>query len=198
MNTANSSDARSDLTSAVSDYRRTGDVPVLLGRLDAIARGHSSADLIAALAPFMELHEVAGPVYEVIVEREPANAKALVALANAYWLTGRGPDAVAELAERARTADPSNRGAWHLWALAESSPRDRTEKWGKVVERFPDDDLARANLADNAASLAGAENDPVAMKLAIANYEELLSRATRDEQRTALTKALETLRNWRV
>jgi hypothetical protein len=81
-----------------------------------------------------------------------------------------------------------------MWALAESEPRGRTDRWRQVVERFPDDPMSRVNLADSAASLAGAEDDPVALKLAVANYEHLLARATRDEERAALGKALETLR----
>lgn len=188
--------AQASLDRAVDDYRRTADVGTLLGRLDEIARSHATDVLVAAVEPYLGLHEVAGPIYEVVVEREPANARALVALANAYWLTGRGPEVVAGLAQRARAADPSNRAAWHLWALAEPSPRERTGKWREVVAQFPHDDLARANLADNAASLAGAENDPVALKLAIATYEELLRRTTRDDQRAALARALAALRTW--
>jgi hypothetical protein len=190
--------ARTALDEIVRDYRRTADVGVLLSRLDEVARAHATADLVAALEPYIGLHEVAGPVYEIIVHREPENARALVALANAYWLTGRGPEVVAGLAERARKADPENRAAWHLWAVSEPAPRERTNKWNAVVERFPGDDLARANLADNAASLAGAESDPVALKLAIANYEALLGTATRPEQKAALEKALETLRNFKM
>src|SRR5438093_260163 len=83
----------------------------------------------------------------------------LVVPANAYWLTGRGPDIVGELASRAKAADPENRAAWHLWALAESEVRARVERWKAVSARFPQDQLARAALADNAASLAGAEHD---------------------------------------
>lgn len=81
-----------------------------------------------------------------------------------------------------------------MWALAESAPRERTDRWREVVERFPDDPMSRVNLADSAASLAGAENDPVALKLAVASYEHLLARASRDDERAALTRALEALR----
>lgn len=190
----NSPSARHELETTVTEYRRTADVGILLGKLDQIAHAHSSEDLIAALAPFHQLQEVVGPVYEVIIEREPDNARALIALAQAYWLTGRGPEVVSGLAERARAADPSYLAAWHMWALAESVPRDRTERWRQVVERFPDDPMSRVNLADNAASLAGAEDDPVALKLAVANYEILLSRATRDDERAALNRALSALR----
>ena len=118
----------------------------------------------------------------------------VVALAQAYWLTGRGPEVVSEIADRARAADPSSGAAWHLWALADPSPRGRTERWQEVVARFPGDAMARVNLADNAAALAGAEDDPVALKLAIATYEELLARATRNEERVAVSRALEALR----
>ena len=190
----NSPSARQDLDHTVAEYRRTADVGVLLGRLDRIARAHTTDELVMALAPYQELQEVVGPVYEVIVERQPADARALVVLAQAYWLTGRGPDVVSELAVRARAADPGYLAAWHMWALAESSPRQRTERWRQVVERFPDDQMSRVNLADSAASLAGAEDDPVALKLAVANYEYLLARATREAERGALGHALNALR----
>ena len=126
------------------------------------------------------------------------DAQALVVLANAYWLTGRGPDLVGELANRAIAADATNRGAWHLWALSESEPRQRLARWQQVVARFPADDLARAALADNATSLAGAEHDYDALDLAIESYERLLETATTDPQRQALTTALTSLRNWKL
>lgn len=132
------------------------------------------------------------------VARSPNDAQALVRLANAYWLEGRGPDVVGEIADRARSMDRDNRGAWHLWALAEPSPRARTERWRQVAEQFPTDDLARANLADNAAALAGAEHDHAALNLAIRTYEQLLSTATHVPQRLALETALETLRGWKI
>jgi cytochrome c-type biogenesis protein CcmH/NrfG len=134
---------------------------------------------------------------EHAVDENPNDAKALVALANAYWLTGHGAEAVADLASRAIAADPDNRAGWHLWALAESDPRARLGRWQQVSERFPTDDLARANVADNAAALAGAEHDYDALDLAIATYEQLLSSATQKEQREALDNALRSLRGWR-
>ncbi len=189
-------DVRSKLDAVVHEYHQRGDVARLLGSLADIAASASTAALVAAVEPYREMHEVAGPIYEVIVDREPKNARAIVTLANAYWLTGRGPDVVSELASRALTADPANRAAWHLWALSESSPRTRVKRWQQIATRFPDDDLAKANLADNAAALAGAENDPVALKLAIATYETLLASATHPAQRAALENALKTLKNW--
>jgi tetratricopeptide (TPR) repeat protein len=127
----------------------------------------------------------------------PDDAKTLIALANAYWLAGSGPEAVSDLASRAMAADPMNRAAWHLWALAESDPRQRVARWQQVSERFPTDDLARANVADNAAALAGAEHDYDALDLAIATYEQLLSTAGVKEQRDALETAIQTLRRWK-
>ncbi len=84
-----------------------------------------------------------------------------------------------------------------MWALAESNPRNRTERWRQVSNQFPTDDLARANLADNAAALAGAEHDYMALDLAIETYEQLLSGATEPMQREALEKALGILRKWK-
>jgi hypothetical protein len=138
------------------------------------------------------------PSLEKNVTENPNDSKALVALANAYWLTGRGPEVVGELASRAISADPQNRAGWHLWALSESDPRARLGRWQQVSERFPQDDLARANVADNAAALAGAEHDYDALDLAIATYEQMLSTATQKEQRDALDNALRALRGWKL
>src|SRR3982751_531989 len=137
------------------------------------------------------------PALEKAVQERPEDAKALVALANHYWLIGAGPEAVGDLASRAIASDPENRAGWHLWALAESNPRERVARWQQASTRFPTDDLAKANLADNAASLAGAEHDYQAVDLAIETYEDLLTRAEHADQRSALEKAIKTLKGWK-
>jgi hypothetical protein len=119
----------------------------------------------------------------------------MVVLANAYWLTGRGPAAVEQLVSRAKEVDSKNRGAWHLWALAESSVRKRVDRWLEVTRQFPEDQLARAALADNATSLSSDEDDPVALKLAIATYEGLLAESKHVAQRLALEETLKKLRS---
>src|ERR1700724_2505538 len=129
------------------------------------------------------------PALERAVADRPDDAKALVALANHYWLIGAGPEAVGDLASRAIASDADNRAAWHLWALAESNPRERVARWQQVSSRFPQDQLAKANLADNAASLAGAEHDYQAVDLAIETYEELLTTAAHADQRGARRRA---------
>jgi hypothetical protein len=137
-------------------------------------------------------------VYEHVVSSRPSDSRALVVLANAYWLAGRGPDVVGEIAARAKAIDPTNRGAWHLWALAESDVRGRMQRWQSVTERFPDDKLARAALADNAAGVAGAEHDPLALELAIRTFEGLWQEEPTPTQRRALEETLETLRAWKI
>lgn len=186
------------ITHAVARFERDDNLGALLDALRAIAKSADVDELIASAEPFRERLEVAIPVYEHVVAVRPSDAKALVVLANAYWLSGRGPDAVSELAERAKRADPANRAAWHLWALAEPEVRARVGRWTTVSERFPADQLARAALADNAASLAGAEHDPLALDLAIRTYEGLLREAATPTQRRALEQTLETLRGWTV
>jgi len=190
------------LADAVADaaraYRTDGDAARLFERLEALASGADADALIAAAEPFRDVPEIAGPLYERIVAQRPTDARALVVLASAYWLHGRGPDVVGELASRAIASDPTNRGGWHLWALTEPSPRNRVQRWEQVVARFPQDQLAAANLADNAASLAGAEQDPAALMLAIDTYERLLASADSGPQRAALEGALRTLRGWRL
>jgi hypothetical protein len=183
------------IADAVSAYREHANMSVLHEQLTAVV---GDADALAAAAEtYRDIPEVVGPIYERIVAEQPDNARALVVLASAYWMHGRGPDVVGALASRALTADPQNRGAWHLWALTESNPRSRVTRWEQVSRRFPDDDLALANLADNAASLAGAEQDPVALGLALETYTTLRSRARTDEQRAALDGAIKTLSGWR-
>jgi hypothetical protein len=142
------------------------------------------------------MHEDPITDLEKAVADDPENAAKIVALANASWLSGRGPEVVGQLASRAISADPGNRAGWHLWALSESNPRERLSRWQQVSERFPEDELARANVADNAAALAGAEHDYDALDLAIATYEQLLATAERPEQREALDVAIRNLRGW--
>jgi hypothetical protein len=190
-------DPRAAVANAVTVYQATADTGALFAALEEIANSAMPDALIEAAEPYRTIPEVAGPLYEKVVQAQPTNARALVILASAYWLSGRGPVVVGELAERAIAADPTNRGGWHMWALTESDPRDRTTRWQQIVARFPDDELAMANLADNAAALAGAEKDYDALDLAVYTYEQLLNRATEPEQRDALDTALRSLRGWK-
>ena len=192
------SDVRAELAAAVDEYQIHGNPTHLRSRLREIAGAATPDALVAAVEPYREIPEVAGPVYEEIVAAQPSNARALVILANAYWLTGRGPDVVGDLASRAIAADATNRGAWHLWALSESDPRQRVARWQQVVARVPSDDLARAALADNATSLAGAEHDVDALDLAIETYEQLLTTAQNPAQVDAINTALGALRGWKL
>jgi hypothetical protein len=186
------------LHEAIAAYESNDDLGALLDTVRQLARGANLDELIAAVEPLRDRPEIVMPVYEHVVSQRPTDARALVLLANAYWMTGRGPDIVGALAQRATESDPTNRGAWHLWALAESNVRDRVQRWRHVSERFPDDLLARAALADNAASLAGAEHDPLALDLAIRTYEGLWQESPNAAQRDALEKTLETLRGWKL
>src|SRR5688572_12657550 len=193
-----STDVHTEITAAVDAYREDANIAHLLERIEHVARTADPDALALAVEPFRGMPEVAGPAYEHIVAAKPDDARALVILANAYWLAGRGPDQVAALASRAIAADPAHRGAWHLWALAEPELRSRVERWRQVTVRFPDDQLAHANLADNAASLASSEHDREALDLAIETYSQLLALAEREQEREALERAIETLRGWRI
>src|SRR3954452_3065387 len=128
-------DPAAELSAAVSTYTDTNEYGVLLDRLLAIAEVTEPEALAVATEPYLGFPEVVGPLYERIVAARPNDARALVILANAYWLTGRGAEATGELASRALAADPGNRGAWHLWALTEGIPRQRMMRWKQVVER---------------------------------------------------------------
>jgi hypothetical protein len=191
-------DPAAALSAAVNEYHQQGDVGALLDRVQELSRAADPDALLAAAAPFRNLPEVVIPVYERVVAARGNDAQAIVVLANAYWLTGRGADVVGALAQRAIAVDDANRGAWHLWALAESDPRARMERWALVTQRFPADQLARAALADNAASVAGAEHDPLALDLAVKTYESLWAEAARDEERKALEETIATLKGWKL
>jgi len=184
-----------ELAGYVAGYQRSGDLGKLLDELRAFAERTDADFLAAAAKPFQGMPEVVIPLYERITAERPGDAQAMVILANAYWLAGRGPDTVSHLASKAKEIDPSNRGAWHLWALAESSVRKRVDRWLEVTKRFPGDQLARAALADNATSLATDEDDPVALKLAIETYESLLAESPPTAQRLALEETLKALRH---
>lgn len=190
--------ARDELASHVDAYHRSGDVGILLDQLRALAKRMTPEELKALAHDYREMPEVVIPLYERVVAALPTDAQAIVVLANAYWLTGRGPDVVGPMAARAKQLDPANRGAWHLWALAEADLRKRVDRWHAVTKQFPGDQLARAALADNATSLAHDEEDVVALKLAITTYESLLAESTLTAQRLALEHTLETLRGWRL
>jgi hypothetical protein len=194
----NSADPASRLAALVDEYRDHDNLGVLFDGLRAIARETTPEVLIDVTRPYRDMPEVTIPIFESVVERLPNDAQSIVVLANAYWLTGRGPDAVGKLARRAMDLDAGNRGAWHLYALSESDPRARMERWREVATRFPADQLARAALADNAAAVAGAEHDPLALDLAVATYESLLADAKNPAQRKTLKDTIETLKKWKL
>jgi hypothetical protein len=198
MISSSPTDVAAALAAAVTEYRQRGDVGALLDQVKALAREAPADSLASAAAPFMDLPEVVIPVFERLVEARPTEAQPMVVLANAYWLTGRGSDLVGDLATRAKAVDPTNRGAWHLWALSQPNPRERVERWQRVAEQFPADQLARAALADNAASLAGAEHDPLALDLAVRTYEGLWAEASRAEERRALEETIGKLKGWKL
>jgi thioredoxin-like negative regulator of GroEL len=183
-----------DLARIVEQYRVTANIGTLIDGVRTLAAHSDPEQLALATRPYHDMPEVVIPAYEHIVAARPNDAQAMVLLANAYWLTGRGSEVVGALAGRAKEADAHNRGAWHLWALSEANIRGRVDRWREVTRRFPQDQLARAALADNAASLAGADDDPAALDLAITTYESLLADATYAEQRTALEATLRALR----
>lgn len=191
-------DPASRLATLVDEYREHDNLGVLFDGLRTLARDTAPDVLIDVTRPYRDLPEVVIPTFESVVERLPSDAQSIVVLANAYWLTGRGPDAVGKLAQRAIDIDSQNRGAWHLHALCESDPRARMERWRDVSTRFPADQLARAALADNAAAVAGAEHDPLALDLAVATYESLLAEATNPAQRKTLKDTIATLKKWRL
>jgi hypothetical protein len=192
-----SPDLKAQLDRLAHEYHATANVAAFRKSLALLIAGATPDALITAAEAHRDEPEIIAPIYETVIESQPDNARALVILANAYWLQGRGPQLVGELATRAIAAEATNRGAWHLWALSESDPRGRVRRWQQVSERFPEDNLAMAAVADNAASVAGAEHDYGMLDFAIETYQRLLDRTTDASQREAVTTALGALRGWR-
>ena len=186
------------INEALATYEKDENLGTLLDTVRDHAKSVPVDDLHDVAEQFKDRHEVVIPVYERITSQRPNDAKALVTLANAYWLTGRGPEVVNELMVRAKKADPTNRAAWHLWALAESDIRKRVGRWTEVTKQFPEDQLARAALADNAVSLADSEHDPLALDLAVKTYEGLWAEASTPTQRRAVEETLEKLKGWKL
>jgi hypothetical protein len=186
------------LEALVGQYDKDDNLGLFLDGVRGLAKSAPLDELVSVSQPYVDRHEVMIPIFEHVTSQRPNDAKALVALANAYWLTGRGPDVVGEIAERAKKSDSKNRAAWHLWALSESDVRKRVARWESVSQEFPEDQLARAALADNAASLAGAEHDPLALDLAVKTYEGLWAQASTPTQRRAVEETLEKLKGWKL
>jgi hypothetical protein len=191
-------DPANRLATIVEDYRQHDNLGALFDGLRDLAREVAPEVLKEISRPYRDVPEVVIPIFESVTERLPGDAQSIVVLANAYWLTGRGPETVGRLAQRARDLDSENRGAWHLYALSEPDPRARMERWREVTVKFPSDQLARAALADNAASVAGAEHDPLALDLAVATYESLLEDSKNAEQKRALKETIATLKKWKI
>jgi hypothetical protein len=190
-------DIETRLESLIGELSTETSNPRLQARVRLMLRG-MPAHLIHRLAePYRDDPGVVIPLYEELLQAHPDDARAIVILANAYWLSGRGPAVVGELATRAIAIDSTNRGAWHLWALSEPDPRQRVSRWQQVAERFPSDDLALAAVADNAAAVAGAEHDYEMLDRSIETYERLLARSSLPAQRNAVEEALRVLRGWR-
>lgn len=183
-----------ELKSIVDAYKQSNDLGTLLDDLKAFAKRTAPDALKSASQPYRDMPEVVIPLYERVVADGSPDAQAMVVLANAYWLTGRGSAAVEQLAIRAKEIDTNNRGAWHLWALAQADLRKRVDRWLDVTKRFPGDQLARAALADNAVSLATEQDDPAALQLAIHTYEGLLAETKQTAQRLALEETLKVLK----
>jgi chromosome segregation ATPase len=82
---------------------------------------------------------------------------------------------------------------------AGAQARERLAASEKHALKLKEDlQLARAALADNAASVAGAEHDPLALDLAVATYESLLKESKSSEQKRALKETIATLKKWRI
>ena len=87
------------LADAVGAYEASGNVGALMERLHTLRATVTPDALVAAAEPWLHMPEVAGPLYERVVDEQPTNARALVILANAYWLSGRGPEVVGEVVQ---------------------------------------------------------------------------------------------------
>jgi hypothetical protein len=188
-------DVGAALDAAVHEYRQRGDVGALLDRVKAVVREAPTEALGPAAAPYMDLPEVVIPVYERIVELSPTEAQPMVVLANAYWLSGRGAEVVGQLAERAKSVDDGT-AAPGTCGRSPSPTRAANGAMACGDAALPGRPARAAALADNAASVAGAEHDPLALDLAVQTFESLWAEASRDEERRALEETIAKLKGW--
>src|SRR5207253_6145810 len=92
-------DAATRIATIVEEYRQHDNLGALFDGLRQLARDESPETLIDVSRPYRDLPEVVIPLFESVTERVPSDAQSLVVLANAYWLTGRGPETVGRLAD---------------------------------------------------------------------------------------------------
>ena len=149
--TAPTSGFAADLAALVADYRAHHNIAHLKQHLQSLARQATPDAVIVAAEPYRDDPEIVAPLYEAVVEAQPDNARALVMLANAYWLLGLGPDVVSELANRAIVADIDNellarrllREALVRQCIrsADKSPAHEADESRADVKKLPLDDV---------------------------------------------------------
>src|SRR5689334_11750731 len=83
-----------DLAQVVEEYRRTANIGTLVDRVRALASRTDPEKLARVARAYVNMPEVVIPAFEHIVAKCPGDAQAMVVLANAYWLTGRGTEVV--------------------------------------------------------------------------------------------------------
>jgi hypothetical protein len=117
------SDLKVELARLTAEFSATANIAALRQRLAALIATATPDALIAAAESHRDEPEIIAPIYEAVVAAQPDNARALVILANAYWLQGRGPRVVGELATKAIAADPANREHGTSGPCQNRSPR---------------------------------------------------------------------------
>ena len=189
---------RIELSSFVESYQQSGDVGLLFDQLKALAKRTAPDALKQAAQPFRDLPEVVIPLYERIVADSPNDAQAMVVLANSYWLTGRGPDAVEQLASRAKAIDRAeSRRLAPLGAGRSRICESASIVGSKSRSAFRATNSRAPRSPTTPRVWRTTKQDPVALKLAIATYEGLLAETKQTAQRLALEETLKKLRNWR-
>ena len=126
-----------------------------------------------ASQPFRDMPEVVIPALRANRRStRPTDAQAMVILANAYWLTGRGPDAVEQLAVRAqgdRPDQPRRLASLGAHAGRPAQTRRPLARGHEAISRPTNSRAPRSPTTPRASRTT--KHDPVALKLAIATYE---------------------------
>jgi hypothetical protein len=78
------------LAALVGQYRERGQFAQLREELRSLALAALPDAVVLAAEEYREDPAIIAPLYEVVVEAQPQNAR-LVILANAYWLLGAAP-----------------------------------------------------------------------------------------------------------
>jgi len=137
---------RGETLRAQAERRLAGEISEEQFRAEIAAE--EDLELLKSIAEELTPHtEVSIPIYQRVLEAEPGDPGTWVDLGFVYWLCGQDDDARSCLAQAYRL-DPGHLKALLLDAALERDPREKRRLYERVLEKDPENQVARANLAE--------------------------------------------------